>query len=60
VQRADAVRVASARSALPEITARLVDDDFYLGEIRAPLARLRREAPVAWDEDRGYWALSRH
>jgi cytochrome P450 len=57
VPRADAV---ATRPSLPEVTSRLVDDDFYVGEIREPLARLRREAPVAWDEARGYWVLSKH
>jgi cytochrome P450 len=61
VQRADTdVADRAARPALPEITSRLVDDDFYVGDIRTPLARLRREAPIAWDEGRGYWALSKH
>jgi cytochrome P450 len=50
----------AARPSLPDVTWLLVDDDFYVGDIRTPLARLRREAPVAWDEERGYWALSRH
>ena len=50
----------SARPALPAITGRLVEDDFYVGDIRTPLARLRREAPIAWDEARGYWVLSTH
>jgi cytochrome P450 len=61
VPRADAAATFRApRPALPEVTSLLVDDEFYTGEIRAPLARLRREAPVAWDEARGYWVLSRH
>jgi cytochrome P450 len=60
VPRADTATSRSARPALPEVTSLLVDDDFYTGDIREPLALLRREAPVAWDEQRGYWALSRH
>jgi len=42
------------------VTARLVDDDFFAGDPYPDLARLRHEAPVAWDPDLGYWALTRH
>ena len=60
MRHAEAERSTATRRSPPEITSRLVDDDFYLGDIRAPLARLRREAPVAWADARGYWALSRY
>ncbi len=38
----------------------LDDPEFWAGDPHPHLARLRREAPVAWNSARGYWALSRH
>jgi len=43
-----------------DLTAPLVDDDFYAGDPFPHYARLRAEAPVAWNEQKGFWALSRH
>lgn len=40
--------------------ARLDDPDFYAGDPFPLYERLRREAPVVWNPDPGYWALSRH
>lgn len=49
-----------AAATIPELTARLLDGDFYAGDPYPALARLRREAPVARDEKYGFWALTRH
>ena len=43
-----------------ELAARLTDPALYLGDPHALYARLRAEAPVAWNEERGFWALARH
>lgn len=41
-----------------ELTAPLLDDDFYRGDPFPHYARLRAEAPVAWNEKVGFWAVS--
>jgi cytochrome P450 len=42
-----------------DLAAPLTDDSFYAGDPFPHYARLRAEAPVAWNEQ-GFWALSRH
>lgn len=41
-------------------TAFLLDDDVFSGDPFPHYARLRAEAPVARNEERGFWVLSRH
>jgi cytochrome P450 len=41
------------------LTDPLVDDAFYAGDPFPQYGRLRDEAPVAWNADRGFWAVSR-
>ena len=48
------------RAVPAELTAPLDDEAFYARDPFPHYARLRREAPVAWNAGRGYWALSRH
>jgi len=43
-----------------ELAARLDDPELYAGDLHGVLSRLRREAPVAWNEKSGYWALTKH
>jgi len=43
-----------------ELAAHLVDPQLYLGDPHLLYARLRAEAPVAWNEELGFWAVSRH
>ena len=43
-----------------ELAARLLDPEVYTTDPHPLYARLRAEAPVAWNEERGFWALSRH
>ena len=43
-----------------ELAARLVDPALYLEDPHPLYARLRAEAPVAWNAERGFWALARH
>jgi cytochrome P450 len=46
---------------VPEaLWAPLDDPAFYAADPFPHYARLRREAPVAWNPARGYWAVSRH
>ncbi|MFA5884697.1 MAG: cytochrome P450 [Acidimicrobiia bacterium] len=49
-----------ASASIPELTALLLDGDFYAGDPHPVLARLRREAPVARDDRFGFWALTLH
>jgi cytochrome P450 len=42
------------------LTDPIDDDAFYGGDVFPHFAQLRREAPVAWNATRGYWALSKH
>ena len=42
------------------LAAHLVDPELYTGDPHPLYARLRAEAPVAWNEARGFWALSKH
>ena len=41
------------------LTDLLVDDEFYAGDPFPHYARLRDEAPVAWNATNGFWAVSR-
>lgn len=43
-----------------ELAARLTDPELYASDPYPLYAELRREAPVAWNEERGFWAVSRH
>jgi cytochrome P450 len=42
------------------LTAPLADPEFYAGDPFPLYARLRAEAPVARNEELGFWAVSRH
>jgi cytochrome P450 len=44
----------------PDLTAPLLDPDFYAGDPFPLYARLRREAPLARNEAIGFWVASRH
>jgi cytochrome P450 len=41
------------------LTDPLIDDKFYAGDPFPQYARLRRDAPVAWNATPGFWAVSR-
>lgn len=41
-------------------TDALLDDATFLTDPQPVYARLRAEAPVAWNRQRGFWVLSRH
>jgi cytochrome P450 len=43
-----------------ELAEQLDDEVLYAGDPFPLYARLRREAPVAWNRRTGYWAVSRH
>ena len=43
-----------------DLTAPLFEDGFLADDPHPHLARLRASAPVAYDEERGVWVLSRH
>jgi cytochrome P450 len=49
----------SARPTSP-LTALLSDDAFFAGDPFPTYGRLREEAPLAWDADGGWWAVSTH
>jgi cytochrome P450 len=49
----------SARPGL-ELAARLTDPDLYLTDPYPLYKRLRAEAPIAWNEEKGFWAAARH
>jgi cytochrome P450 len=42
------------------LAARLTDPELYRTDPHALYARLRAEAPVAWNEERGFWAVAKH
>jgi cytochrome P450 len=52
--------VADASVLDDELTAPLDDDAFYAGDPFPHYARMRREAPVAWNARAGYWAVTTH
>jgi cytochrome P450 len=41
------------------LTDPLIEDSFYAGDAFPQYARLRDEAPVAWNATKGFWAVSR-
>jgi len=43
-----------------ELASRLTDPDLYVTDPYPLYERLRAEAPLAWNEERGFWAVSRH
>jgi cytochrome P450 len=43
-----------------DLTAPLLDPDFYAGDPFPLYARLRRESPLAWNATTGFWVASRH
>jgi cytochrome P450 len=43
-----------------ELAAGVVDPALYASDPHPLFARLRAEAPVAWNEERGFWVLTRH
>src|SRR5690606_28488716 len=43
-----------------DLAAPLADPEFHAGEPWGHYAAMRSEAPVAWNEELGFWALSRH
>ncbi|MFZ0667863.1 MAG: cytochrome P450 [Acidimicrobiales bacterium] len=43
-----------------ELAARLTDPELYSNDPYPLYKRLRAEAPMAWNEERGFWAVSRH
>jgi cytochrome P450 len=51
---------AQSRPVAAELTTPLTDPEFYAGDPHPVFTRLRHEAPLAWDEERGFWAVSRH
>jgi cytochrome P450 len=42
------------------LAARLTDPELYLTDPQPLYTRLRAEAPVAWNEELGFWALAKH
>src|SRR5580704_11671059 len=43
-----------------KLASRLTDPDLYVTDPYPLYKKLRAEAPVAWNEERGFWAVSRH
>ncbi len=43
-----------------DLATRLIDPELYLTDPFPLYAQLRAEAPVAWNAERGFWALSRY
>ena len=41
------------------LTDPLIEDSFYAGDAFPQYARLRDEAPVGWNDTKGFWAVSR-
>jgi len=42
------------------LTDALLDPATYAGDLHAVLDRLRAEAPLAWNDTKGFWAVTRH
>jgi cytochrome P450 len=42
------------------LASRLLDPDLYTTDPHPLYARLRAEAPVAWNEERGFWVVAKH
>ncbi|MDE3086170.1 MAG: cytochrome P450 [Acidobacteriota bacterium] len=51
--------MAGARPGV-ELAARVVDPALYESDPHPLFAALRAEAPVAWNEERGFWAVTTH
>lgn len=43
-----------------ELAAAITDEAFWAGDPHPHLARMRAEAPLAWNEEVGFWAVTRH
>lgn len=43
-----------------DLAGPLSDPEFYTRDPHALFARLRAEAPVAWNDELGFWAVTRH
>jgi cytochrome P450 len=43
-----------------ELAAALTDPELYAGDPHPHYARLRAEAPIAWHEEAGFWAVTTH
>jgi len=43
-----------------DLTGPLTDPDFFADDPYPLFARLRREAPVAWNDEVGFWAITKH
>lgn len=43
-----------------DLTGPLTDPAFFAGDPYPRFARLRREAPVAWNDELGFWAVTAH
>jgi cytochrome P450 len=43
-----------------ELAARLTDPELYASGPHELFSRIRAEAPVAWNAERGFWAVSKH
>jgi cytochrome P450 len=43
-----------------ELAAGVLEAGLYASDPHPLFARLRAEAPVAWNEERGFWAVTRH
>jgi cytochrome P450 len=43
-----------------DLAARLTDPELYTSDPHPLYGRLRKEAPLAWNEELGFWAVSRH
>ncbi|MHB8329876.1 MAG: hypothetical protein ACYDD6_09690, partial [Acidimicrobiales bacterium] len=43
-----------------ELAAGILDPELYAGDPHPLLRRLRAEAPVAWNAERGFWAVTKH
>jgi cytochrome P450 len=42
------------------LAARLTDPELYKSDPHPLYARLRKDAPIAWNDQLGFWAISRH
>ena len=54
--------ITSSRSAASatELAAGVIDAGLYATDPHPLFTRLRADAPVAWNEERGFWAVTRH
>ncbi len=53
-------RVANGVRPGAALAARLLDPGVYTTDPHPLYAQLRAEAPVAWNEERGFWAIAKH